>query len=281
MMTRNSLKIGWRKFSRAAARRPFAIGGLAALFFALALWAGMAAGGGAAAMNSAVNLAENSDDYTITLAVANGSEPRMDIRMDGDTLRIASGKSAGGASYEQSFVLPQADIAQSPKFDRQPDKLVITVPKRSGAANAPGATMPQSMAGMDAWSQQLMGQFQRMQQQMDSMMNRAMSNVGQANPFADVMGSGLMASGGGVQMQDKGKDYVIHASVPGGTLKDVKVTVDDDRVLKISAKDETTTGNSYQSSNYMQVLTLPGPVDAGQIKVDQGKGELVITLPKA
>ncbi len=66
----------------------------------------------------------------------------------------------------------------------------------------------------------------------------------------------------------------------------MKVTVDDGRILKIEAEAEETTGEESgamvmkRKSSYSQHLTLPGPVDAEQLKVDRKDGMLVITVPK-
>ena len=267
--------------------RPFAFAGVAGLFLALATASATAA----TALNSAVNLTESADHYTATLALPADTDPQMDIRLDDRTLRISSGKSNGGMQVEQSFVLPQADVTKSPQIDRRQDQLVITVPKGPAGSVAsvpvPSAapqnfrpSPPPVVAGVDASDQQVFEQLRRMQQQMNQMMQQAMSGAGGMDPFAALSG-GMGAAGDGVNLKDEGGSYVVRAKVPGGSLKDVKVSVDNDRVLKIAAKDESSTGNSYQMSDFTQVFTLPGPVQADKIKVDQADGGLVITLPKA
>ena len=78
----------------------------------------------------------------------------------------------------------------------------------------------------------------------------------------------------------------MRAYLPERDAKDVKVTVDDGRILKIEAEAEETISEENgamvmkRESSYSQHLTLPGPVDAEQLKVDRKDGRLGITVPK-
>jgi HSP20 family molecular chaperone IbpA len=56
--------------------------------------------------------------------------------------------------------------------------------------------------------------------------------------------------------------------------------VDNERVLKISAKDESSGANRYRMANFSQFFTLPVPVDSSKMKVENENDSLVITLPK-
>lgn len=76
------------------------------------------------------------------------------------------------------------------------------------------------------------------------------------------------------------------AYLPERKAENVKVTVDDARVLRIEAEAEQITGGPKgaltmkRKSLCSQYLTLRGPVDAGQIKVDRKQGMLIFTIPR-
>ncbi|HVE17402.1 MAG TPA: Hsp20/alpha crystallin family protein, partial [Chthoniobacterales bacterium] len=124
-------------------------------------------------------------------------------------------------------------------------------------------------------------QFQQMQQQMNQMFAQATGGNTNASPLAGLAGMGGLPTGMGVDIQEKGNNYVVRAKVPAEATKNLKVAVDNDRVLKITAQNEDTAANQYQSSNFTQVFTLPGPVQSGKMKVENENGDVVITLPKA
>jgi len=72
--------------------------------------------------------------------------------------------------------------------------------------------------------------------------------------------------------------------MPAEEMKNVHVSVDNDRLLKLSAEASSSTNGqgaqSMQRSEFTQMLTLPGPVRSKDMKIDQKDGELQITLPK-
>lgn len=250
-----------------------------------------------AVMNTALSLREDAKAYTVTLSLPRGDAPQIDVRLEGDTLHIASGGAAGGARFEQNLLLPEADVSASPVIKREGEQLVVTVPKGDGSTsataqnssptlqrNSPAPAVPPNF---DAWGRNVSRQFARMQQQMDAMMNQAFQNFGSADPFAGLVGGGLastLPSGGAVQIQEQADAYVVHARMPAEEMKDVHVSVDNDRLLKISAQASTSTNGhgaqSMQRFEFTQMLTLPGPVRSKDMKIDQKDGELQITLPK-
>jgi HSP20 family protein len=102
---------------------------------------------------------------------------------------------------------------------------------------------------------------------------------------AKTRSSGSLSSSA-VDVREQNDGYTVRVSLPGRDAKNRKVTVDDDRVLKIEAeaekREEKQEGSMVmeRKSHYSQYLTLPGPVDADQLKVDRKDGILVITVPK-
>ena len=249
-------------------------------------------------MNTSLSLNEDAKVYTVTLALPTGNAPQIDVRMEGSTLHVASGGASTGARFEQNLLLPEADPSASPVIKRQGDQLIVTVPKGSGDNSAtaqsptnaiqPSSPAPSIPPNYDAWNRNVFAQFARMQQQMDAMMNAAFQNFGAADPFADMIGGGSLGSGlpagGTVRIQDQPDAYVIHARMPADELKNVHVSVDNDRLLKLSSEAASSTNGqgmqSQQRSEFTQMLTLPGPVRSKDMKIDQKNGELQITLPK-
>jgi HSP20 family molecular chaperone IbpA len=253
-----------------------------------------------AVMNTALSLNEDANAYTVTLALPNGSAPQINVRMEGDTLHIASGGTPGGARFEQNLLLPQADVSANPDIKREGNQLVVTVPKGDDGSAAtaqnhnpapviqPSAPAPVIPPNFDAWNRNVSDQFARMQRQMNAMMNAAFQNFGTADPFADMIGGGSLGGGlpegGTVRIQDKPDAYVVHARMPSDEMKNVHVSVDNDRLLKLSAEASSSSNGqgsqSMQRSEFTQMLTLPGPVRSKDMKIDQKNGELQITLPK-
>jgi len=248
-----------------------------------------------AVMNTSLSLTEDAKAYTVTLTLPAGNAPQLNVRMEGDTLHIASGGGAGGARFEQNLLLPEADPSASPLIKRQGGQLLVTVPKGAGGsiAQSPATMTPTTSSApivppnYDAWSRNVFNQFARMQQQMDAIMNQAFQNFGSADPFAGMVGGGFasaLPSGGAVQIQDQPDAYVVHARLPADELKNVHVSVDNDRLLKLSSEASSSTNGqgaqSMQRSECTQMLTLPGPVRSKDMKIDQKDGELQITLPK-
>jgi|GEM_PF-791205 len=248
-------------------------------------------------MNTALSLSEDAKAYTVTISLPGADAPQIDVRLEGDTLHIASGGAAGGARFEQNLLLPEADVSASPVIKRQGEQLLVTVPKGDGSSSAtaqnsspalqPNSPAPAMPSNFDAWGRNVSRQFARMQQQMDAMMNQAFQNFGSADPFAGLIGSGLastLAAGGTVQIQEQADAYVVHARMPAEEMKNVHVSVDNDRLLKLSAEASSSTNGqgaqSMQRSEFTQMLTLPGPVRSKDMKIDQKDGELQITLPK-
>ena len=105
---------------------------------------------------------------------------------------------------------------------------------------------------------------------------------------------GLHSMGGmwtpAVEMEEKDKELVLKAEIPGLDVKDLSVEVSEDRVM-ISGehKEEKTTEdqdkNYYHSEfhygKFERVIPLPMAIKTDAIKSDFQKGVLTLTLPKA
>jgi HSP20 family molecular chaperone IbpA len=248
-----------------------------------------------------VDLEENAKNYTVTLAVPDVDAAQVRVNLEGRTLRIASGQTASGARFEQSFQLPQADPTKNLDVAREKNRLVITVPKTEPGASkspiiaqaAPNASQPAQMSALPpparvgAWESQVIGQFARMQRQMDALFNSAMQNFGQDDAFANFIGSGFgnaMPMAGKLSVQDKGNAYVVRAKDLGDRTK-LDVNVDDGRLLRITTREENSANqgaaSSYSSSSSTQIVTLPSAVDSAKMTTKREGNDVLITLPKA
>ena len=144
-----------------------------------------------------------------------------------------------------------------------------STPLGSSAANDPFAAMTAQIA--------------RMQKQMDKMFNTAFQNPGGMD-FVDGQGSAQ------VSLNTKGKDYVVTAKIPGAKKGDINVRLSG-RLLTLSSKEEgsnSETANNGQltqqdqyASSFQQAFTLPGPVNAAEMKSKFKNGVLTLTIPKA
>jgi HSP20 family protein len=93
-----------------------------------------------------------------------------------------------------------------------------------------------------------------------------------------------------VTLKQQGNDYVVKAAIPGAKEGDIKVNLDG-RLLSISSEAQGTekqtaengavTGEETYSSAFEQAFTLPGPVNASEMKSDFEDGVLTLTIPKA
>jgi HSP20 family molecular chaperone IbpA len=273
-----------------------------------AFLAGSALAGTAQATNSppalarqSVDLEENAKNYTVTLAVPDVDAAQVRVNLEGRTLRIASGQTASGARFEQSFQLPQADPTKNLDVAREKNRLVITVPKTEpGASKSPiiAQAAPNALqsaqapalpppARVGAWESQVIGQFARMQRQMDALFDSAMQNFGQDDAFANFIGSGFgnaMPMAGKLSVQDKGNAYVVRAKDLDNSTK-LDVNVDDGRLLRITTREENSANQgaarSYSSSSSTQIVTLPSAVDSAKMTTKREGNDVLITLPKA
>ena len=149
-----------------------------------------------------------------------------------------------------------------------------------------GSALPSSPLGSQAANDPLAAmtaQMARMQKQMDKMFNSAFQNPGGMD-FVDGQGSAQ------VSLNEKGKDYVVTAKIPGAKKSDINVRLSG-RLLTLSSKEESSnsqTNNNGQltqqdqyASNFQQAFTLPGPVNASEMKSKFKDGVLTLTIPKA
>lgn len=91
-----------------------------------------------------------------------------------------------------------------------------------------------------------------------------------------------------IDVRDKGDHYEVHAFLPGADVNSVKVTADSNNVLRVAAtqtkQEKKNIGGSEEMmkefGDYEQLVTLPGPAQINQMKVDRKEHEVVVTIPK-
>jgi HSP20 family protein len=241
--------------------------------------------GGAATFN----LEDRANGYTVRLSLPNHDLDRVDVNLEGHTLRIFADEPDGSSRYEQSIVLSGVPVDAKMQVERrQKDGLiVITVPKDRALAQQSPPRMIPHLPRLDPFNdmdRNLTDQMNRMQQEMSRIFEEPFRDL---NPFLGQRGlfdsSGF---GANYELEENSKNYIVRVHVPQRDTNDVNVTVEG-QTLKVQAHAETSRqeGNSKSSlrsrSQFSQNISLPGPVNALKMKVDRKDGLLIITLPKS
>lgn len=232
---------------------------------------------------ASVDLREQPDSYTIRLILPGRDLAQVGVKMKGDSVRIVAPASGQADRYEQIIQLAAAAPNAHPAIERTPDKnlLVITVPK---SAPVPAGTAALPAVTPDGWDRDVLSEMRRMQREMDRAFDQDFAQFQNHPEFSQYFNQPLLGSS--VDLQDKGKNYVVRAYLPDRDMNQVKVTVKG-RTLQIEAQEQSNQDNKQQgtafsqSALYSQMLTLPGPVQESKMVVDRKANMLVVTLPKA
>ena len=262
-------------------RRPIAIGGglAAALVTIATLSIAQAAEDRTTSRLAGIEVTQDTSSYIITIPDAQQSRAQW----DGRTLQVRTRDNATGLQSEQNIALPEADRASKPQVTDKGGSLVVTVAKRDPNAATASPDLADAAQDEDEFfssafggsGQDIFAQMAQMQKQMSAMMNHALSDM-PGNPTWGAVGPNA-----GLDLQDKDGNYVVRARNLDPAKQNIKVAVDNERVLKITAQHEDNAANHQAMSQFTKVFTLPGPVKSSEMKIDQEDGELVITLPKA
>jgi HSP20 family molecular chaperone IbpA len=137
------------------------------------------------------------------------------------------------------------------------------------------------------WEDQFTARMQHIQQEMDDLFRDSVNDIGNAD--RGFFGPKFDASS---TVQDRGNDYVATFNLPDRDLSDVKINVKDGVLSVKASAEQSTTANTTGKNNsgstetemlnqYEQLVTLPGPVDAGKMKVDKHGDSITVTIPKA
>jgi HSP20 family protein len=222
-----------------------------------------------------LEISQDATSYTITIPDAENARARL----RGKTLQVTSRDQATGLRSEQNLSLPDADLSQSPEVTKDKGALVVTIPKQNQSALRP--SFASSFRPGSVFDQDIFARMEEMQRRMDEMFNHAFGGLDDL-PGLPAWDSAFTAgSSPGLNLEDKDGNYVVRANVPGTDAKNLNVSVEQDRILTITTKQEDRAAGRHAVSNSTQVFTLPGPVQSAKMKIDHEDGAFVITLPKA
>jgi len=238
-------------------------------------------------ISASVDLREQDRSYMIRLNLPDRELEKVEVKLEGDTLRIVAPAAGKAGQYEQTVVLPGVAAGAEPRVERkeEDDMIVVTVPKSSGIADlAPSPDRADSLLSRPSgWESDVLRSMDEMTREMDRIFDDAFREFSLYPEHKGYFDSPRFGSF--VDLKDEGSDYVVTAYLPDREVKDVKVAVEG-RILKIEARAETAGDGDAKPSvirkgHYSQLLTLPGPVDADKMKVDRKEEVLTVTLPKA
>jgi HSP20 family molecular chaperone IbpA len=121
--------------------------------------------------------------------------------------------------------------------------------------------------------------------QMDKLLSRMSAEFRAEPPFHGMVENPAYSLS--MNVEDLKDRFVVRAFLPDTSVADVKVRLDG-QTLKVEvgnrqnsvSKTKTSTRRVAEWGEYEQVIQLPSPVKAGQMKVARKDHELLITLPK-
>lgn len=167
-------------------------------------------------------------------------------------------------------------VAESHARASDTTQMVLTPTNQTAAA---------STSSPDQWNP--FQQIRDMQAQMDRMFNQMNEQFqGQAgfHGFTDIPGYSLS-----LDVRDLKDRYEIHAWLPDAKASDVHVKLTNNQTLKVEVNSRQTEKSDKKNvaasvtelGQYEQVVQLPTPVKADQMKIARNGHDLVITIPKA
>jgi len=254
-------------------------------------WKGLHVDGQRKSVSTAsVDLREDTSQYILRLNLPDRDLERVEIKLEGDTLRIVAPPGGKAGRYEQSITLAGLASDAVPKIERKSkdNMIVVTVPKSSAVAGKePSLMSPDpSLLPLSDWDRDVFKRMDEMRREMDRTFDEAFREFRAAPEYKGFFDEPRFGSS--LELKEEGDNYVIRAYLPDRDMQNIDVTVED-RTVKIEAKEqesskkEDKTGPLHRTRKaaYSQIFTLPGPVHGEKMQVDKKEGMLVVTLPKA
>ena len=146
--------------------------------------------------------------------------------------------------------------------------------------------LPKTFPDQDFFSDQPWNPYdemQRMQDEMEKLFGDSFSRFHLNSPL------GSLSKSPAIDLQDQSDHYLVTVNAPGAEESSINVKLDG-QMLTISIKTEQGKQEEDQNDDYRyrerfvgefhRVLTLPGPVDADNMKTEYRNGVLTITIPK-
>jgi HSP20 family molecular chaperone IbpA len=246
---------------------------------------------GQATFASSVDLREQKDKYVARVYVPSGDTSKLKATMQDGALHITADnqRTVNGANeteqYEQVIDFPKPVNGAKMRVERKRDVVVITVPKTSvsapAIASAPNVASTSPVANSTAWEDQMLNDFDQMQEHMQQALQNAFPGDWLSNTSTSQLASA-------VNLEDQKDKYVVHFYLPNRDLTNVDVKFNNGR-LELTAKEQKSRRNQSANSTvqssvrgqYEQMITLPGPVKDNEMKVERKSGAVIVTLPKA
>lgn len=155
----------------------------------------------------------------------------------------------------------------------------------AGQTAAPPADKPDTATNdAQGWQNQMFDRMTHIQQEMDDLFRDTARDF---DTQADTVLSAGPKFDASATVEDRGNDYVASFYLPKRDLSNVKVNIKDDALSVNAAAQQTTKSDKNGQAEsetmlnqYEQIVTLPGPVDAGKMKIEKQGDELVVTIPK-
>jgi len=241
----------------------------------------------------AADLREQNNTYTLRLILPERSVDKAEVTLKDGTLRVIAPEEGKLSRYEQSIVLGNVAADAKLQIDRKaPDHLiVVTVPKaKPTTLSVTQSTKQGEIRPFSDDDYGFMKEMDRMRHDMDRIYNESLKDIKAMPAAKGIFDESRLDSS--YKLEDKGNAYIIRDYLPERDVNNVNVKVEGLQ-LRIEANSgvvhtvaKGTQGKSPQEvltheSDYTQILTLPGPVDAAKMKVDRKDGMILVTLPKA
>ena len=240
---------------------------------------------------ASVDVRERHDGYSVRIHLPGRDLAKVEVVLaDGKALRITAPADGKAGRYEQTILLDGVAPGAEPRIERKPNVhlIVVELPKPPAAAEAPPTSEspppPDLLPATDPWDRQILERMERMRHEMDRMFEQAFEDMEDMPDPKDFFDRARF--GASVELQDQDGSYIVRAYLPERNAENAKVTVEGG-VLKIEAAAEESSENGgkglvwRKKSQFSQMITLPGPVDAAGLKTERKQGMLVITLPKS
>jgi HSP20 family protein len=254
-------------------------------------WKGLRSDGrGNPGSTASVDLREDASQYTVRLNLPDRDLEKVEIKLEGDTLRIVAPPAGKAGRYEQSVTLAGVASGAVLKIERKPkdSMIVVTVPKSATVAGKePSLMSPDpSLLPLSEWDRDVFKRMDEMRREMDRTFDEAFREFRAAPEYKGFFDEPRFGSS--LELKEEGDNYVVRAYLPDRDMQNIDVTVED-RILKIEAKEQETSKKEDKAgplhrtrkAAYSQIFTLPGPVHGEKMQVDKKEGMLVVTLPKA
>ncbi len=143
---------------------------------------------GKSGATASVDLREDTDRYTLRLNLPDRDLEKVEIKLEGDTLRIVAPEGNKAGRYEQSIALALVDEKAEPKIERRhtDQMIVVTLQKRSAVAGAkPSLTLPDpSLLPLSDWDREIFARMEEVRR--GDRIRRALSRAGARYLFIEV-----------------------------------------------------------------------------------------------